>query len=80
MYFMDVETYTDTDCVIRLWRATPSKSMSEWRKAASTVISMTPDFTSYERVFSVLKGMHAYYAQDNILSDQSGIIIDTFQL
>lgn len=52
--------------------------MSELRKAASTVISMTPDSSSYERVFSVLKGMHAY-AQDNILSDQSGITIDTFQ-
>lgn len=61
-----VETYTDS--ILRFWRATPSKHMSEWRKAANIVFAMTPNSASCERVFSLLNVMYGN-AQDNTLAD-----------
>lgn len=54
--------------VLTFWRKTSKKELSEWRKAATIVFSMSPNSASCERVFSLLANMYGDQ-QHNVLSD-----------
>lgn len=62
----DVQQYSEQ--ILHFWKSTPEADMSEWRKAARIVFTMSPNSASCERVFSLLDAM--YGAQrENTLAD-----------
>lgn len=70
----DVSTFTTK--VLQFWKSCSNNSMSEWRKAARILFSMSPNSASCERVFSMLNNMYGS-KQTATLSDhvQSSIML-----
>lgn len=62
----DVDTFSEQ--VLQFWRSSDKCRLSEWRKAARIVFSISPNSASCERVFSLLKVLYGEQ-QDALLAD-----------